>query len=242
MLTPSPGRYGTNTGDDVNRHDLVWLGTAVRPADLRVAEPADHGIVMRWLAEGRPLIVTRRPGDTPGHRCSLGLSLPRHLGRRRIAVDAPENAIRNVRPPPSLQQVTATAPAGVRRSLRALGRHASRYGIRFRVFGSMAWQFLTGEEYAGPDSDLDLLWRPGSVEEMRRGLTVLSRWEAGATLRADGEVVLPDGRGVAWRELAMRPPVVLAKGLHGVELVPYGDVEFMFLSGSACQAPSLQSG
>ena len=193
------------------------------------------GIVMSWLSAKRPLVATRRHPGMPGDRCPLGLPLPPHLGKRRIGIVVPLQAVDEIRPPPFLDRVIPALPSRWRQSLDTLTRRAETRGIRFRVFGSMAWQYLTGESYVGPQSDVDLLWRPSDLEQMRQGLKILSEWEQESSLRGDGEVVLPDGRAVAWRELVARSTAVLVKGLDSVELIPRARLESMFAAGFPCQ-------
>jgi phosphoribosyl-dephospho-CoA transferase len=50
------------------------------------------------------------------------------------------------------------------------------------------------------------------------GLRLLVEWQAETTLQADGEVLLPDGAAVAWRELIRQQRRVLVKHAGGVAL------------------------
>ena len=89
------------------------------------------------------------------------------------------------------------------------------------VFGSLLWQALTGLSYLGSGSDLDLLW-PVSGRVDARFLQGLARIEAGAPMRLDGEIVLPDRAGINWRELLDAPEggTVLCKGRESLALRP----------------------
>ena len=225
----------------LKRHDLVWFDATGHDAGISAADPADVDIVCQWIARERPLIAARRPADTPVDRCALGLPLPPHKGKRRIALLARTAAVRKVRSPPTLERVMTTAPTRYRGPLRMLESRSRDAGIRFRVFGSLAWQFLTGETYVSPDTDLDLLWKPASLTELRRGLDILSDWERTSPIRADGEIVFPDGTGVAWRELAAEPRTVLVKGTGGVGMRALTDLCLLFELEMECRTRSIQS-
>jgi phosphoribosyl-dephospho-CoA transferase len=85
------------------------------------------------------------------------------------------------------------------------------------------WQHLSGIPYLTPASDVDLLVRPRDAVELRSALALLAASGPAGAPRLDGEVQLPDGRGVAWRELAARPDRVLVKSARGVALERTGD-------------------
>jgi phosphoribosyl-dephospho-CoA transferase len=91
-----------------------------------------------------------------------------------------------------------------------------------RVYGSAAWQAVTGAVYLREDSDLDLLLTPTTGEQLRLALEILGSM-AGARPRLDGEIALPDGRAVAWREAASESATLLVKTLSDVSLVPRAD-------------------
>lgn len=50
----------------------------------------------------------------------------------------------------------------------------------------------------------------------------------GAVPRLDGEVLLPDGGAVAWRELVARPARLMVKGPRDVSLRDYAAVAALF--------------
>lgn len=89
-----------------------------------------------------------------------------------------------------------------------------------RVFGSLGWTALTGLDYLGPASDLDLLWPVLPPVRMEALLAALARIEARAPMRLDGEVLLPDGSGANWRELQAGGAEILVKGTGDVALHP----------------------
>ena len=115
----------------------------------------------------------------------------------------------------TLGAVRADAPRSWRGTMAALDAVGARHGLTPRVFGSFAWQTLTGLAYVTPTSDLDVLWplTPGTPQL----LAALDAVDAPG--RIDGEVV-HEGAAVQWRELyeAIRAGGgdVLVKTLDGV--------------------------
>jgi phosphoribosyl-dephospho-CoA transferase len=90
------------------------------------------------------------------------------------------------------------------------------------VFGALLWQHTTGLPYLSPRSDLDLIW---SISDERTALSLverLLRLDAVSPVRIDGELELPDGAGVNWRELAQSradlSDELLVKTMDGVEM------------------------
>lgn len=201
------------------RHTLVWL----RPAaigPITAGLPPEQQIQVRdWLAKGRPF-VRRRPGVLPETGLSVGLPLPPSLGRARIGLSVATPLVREVAPPPPLDDALCAAPAAWQPPLAALAARLQDIGVAARVYGSLAWQFLTGLEYLTPTSDIDLLFSAGSQQQFQQVLAALVDWERETGLRADGELTLKDNCAVAWRELLREPAQVLVKSLAGVELLP----------------------
>ncbi|GEP05743.1 phosphoribosyl-dephospho-CoA transferase [Methylobacterium oxalidis] len=173
-----------------------------------------------WAGRGFPVIVRRRhPGEDAG-TVPAGLPLPPRDGKRRIGLALPPGAVRP-RAPVTLAEGAAAAPEAWRPALDALLALGVRHGLAPRLFGGLLWQALTGLPYLSAGSDLDLLWPvAGPVPpDLLGGLAAI---EAGAPMRLDGEILLPDGSGVNWRELTAAEPggTVLAKRLDGVDLRP----------------------
>ena len=213
-IEPRPPRIFT-------RQDLVrvdpeawssWLGTR---ADLA---GVPHLAV--WVGAGRPLIVRRRvPGEGAG-TVPLGLPLPPADGKRRIGLALPAERLTRL-DSPSLAEVAPHAPPAWHGTIAAVVALGDRYGVTPRPFGGLLWQAVTGLTYLSPASDLDLLWPcPGPVPAGL--LDRLAAIADNAPMRLDGEILLPDGTGLHWRELRDAPEggTVLAKGLDGLAMWP----------------------
>ncbi|HAT33786.1 MAG TPA: malonate decarboxylase holo-[acyl-carrier-protein] synthase [Janthinobacterium sp.] len=202
------------------RHDLVWLTAPGWLAARAAAAPAHAEALARWQSEDWPLTVRRDDADCAPGQLGLGLSpAPAGGAKVRIAVRAaPADVARSTAPLP-LKAVLAALPGWWRLPLRAL--HDESLGLTLRAYGSVALQALTGQDYIGPASDIDLLFYPNTERQLRAGLALLTK-HAGA-LPLDGEVVFPGDRAVAWKEWIVaeaRQARVLVKERGGVRLAP----------------------
>lgn len=203
----------------LRRHDLVWLraGAAV---DLTACSAAAAADVEAWRKAGRPLVCARSD-DLPPDRICLGLTLPGTGERRRVSLVAARADVERSTPPPLLDALIDTLPAAHRPSLHAFAEHCTTLGITPRVYGSLLWQWLSGEPCLRADSDLDLLFDLEDLAPLPALLTLLRN--ADTALRIDGEIRCGE-HAVAWRELAAAldhrgPHRVLAKSDHGIALI-----------------------
>jgi len=86
------------------------------------------------------------------------------------------------------------------------------------VFGAFAWQALTGLEYVHARSDIDLLWDVETAQDADALVAALQAWELRFGRRVDGELCLPDGGAVNWREFGGGSRQVLVKRVDGAGL------------------------
>ncbi|MBI3479538.1 MAG: malonate decarboxylase holo-[acyl-carrier-protein] synthase [Nitrosomonadales bacterium] len=214
----------------INRHGLAWIRPECRAAVA--AQVADDGMraqVSAWLAAGRPLVVARQPCGAMFSEASsagtvaMGLALPPAQGKRRIALNVPADGIARYSPPLLLADAITHAPVEWQPALAELDVAAQDIGIELRVYGSLAWQALSGLCYLSLQSDIDLLWHAQSHKQLRQGIALLVRWEQSSGLRADGEVLFGGSLAVSWREWAMlengAEQRVLVKRERSAELV-----------------------
>ena len=203
------------------RHDLVRFDPGAWAASLRTRADLD-GVpyLPGWAEAGRPLIVRRYGPGEPRDRVPLGLPLPPADGKRRIGLAAPAADLAPYRAP-LLAEVINAAPAAWRPTLEALVVLGRRHDTDPRPFGALLWQAVTGLAYLTPDSDLDLLWPLGASLPVGL-LDGLAEIGCRAPMRLDGELLLPDGFGVHWRELheASDGSSVLAKHRDHLDMRP----------------------
>lgn len=201
------------------RHDLVTLAPSWEDGLAAPLAPVLLARVRAWVSRGLPLVAARSDPARPG-AVALGLSLPPGEHPRRIAVLVAPIVVREIAPPLALAAALASGPAAWRGPLLALDREALGAGLRLGVYGSLAWQHLSGERYLTDASDVDLLIPARDAGELRSALALLRRRATLGAPRLDGEVLLPGGAGVAWRELLSGAERVLVKSLAAVALEP----------------------
>ncbi|RQS67319.1 malonate decarboxylase holo-[acyl-carrier-protein] synthase [Burkholderia sp. Bp8963] len=216
------------TDAPLRRHTLVTLTPAGWAALFaRDAVLAADAHVRRWAECGWPLIVRRAlPGESGESaesgvfRVPLGIPLPPSAGKRRVAVSVDADALASAGAPPAFAAVLDAAPAAWRQPLRELDALGTRCGVAGRVFGSLAWQALTGERYLTDSSDLDIVFPLPDPVHTRTLLDGLAAIDARAPMRVDGELLRDDGAGANWRELHAQLPEVAVKTAGGVVLSP----------------------
>lgn len=215
--------------DGLGRHDWVWLKRGWDRHLRSSLDPVALGQVRNWLGAGRPLVVTRRQPEDQSGDLRLGLALP---GRRRVAVHVAGQVVTRHASPPALRDVLTTAPVVWRDKLEWLAAMTGVLAVPSGVYGSLVWQHFASDEamvYLTAGSDLDLVFRPadwGTVEDLLRELTACEAQEQAP--RLDGEIILPDGSAVAWRELAAAPDKLLTKSLDTIEMRPMAAIMALF--------------
>jgi phosphoribosyl-dephospho-CoA transferase len=212
--------YSVANATDLVRHQLVWLTDhawakiQTGPWDLQA-----QALLTHWRTQRLPLVVTRQRGDVaPGQVC-LGLPGPTRCDRRKLAINVAVGAIAAHGMCPTLAQIAPAAEwcdaAG------DLANALAQIGVQARVYGSYAWQHLTGLTYLHADSDLDLCLEVSQLDKASQAIDLLAQTQL--PMRLDGEVIFPGGHAVAWRELAQlfngKVSQVLLKNRHDVRLV-----------------------
>lgn len=206
----------------MRRHDLVYLQPDAVFA-TPCSEPGDAywQAARQWIDDGRPLVAARQPA---AGGLLLGLSLPTRLQRKRLSLSVDRSAIAAIRPPLAIADCLSRLPAGQATVLARLAAQAAAHSVRLGVYGSLAWEVLSGESYRHADSDIDLICDLEHVGQFAALLPALQQAAAKLPCRLDGELRFPGGHAVAWREIAgqLGQPgaQVLVKGEHEVGLWP----------------------
>lgn len=184
------------------RHDLVWLSGRGWEQALASAPAPARKALEGWCRAGWPAIVRRaEPGQGAG-QLSIGFAFPPHADgtKLRVAGRIDGAEVEKHMAPLSLAGALDGVPVRWQPALASLEQEACALGLALRVYGSVALQALTGQPYLNEQSDIDLLLRPIDRAQLDRALALLDDYAS--VLPLDGEVVFPDGRAVAWKELA----------------------------------------
>jgi len=207
----------------MRRHDLVYLRPGAAFATPCAApDSAAWQAAADWLAAGRPLVHARQAGG--GTPLLLGLALPLSHARKRLTLQVDRSAVARVTPALPVSQCLHCLPPDSARILAGLANELQQLGARLGVYGSLAWEALSGEAYRHASSDIDIICDLAERADYRAVLASLQRAADRLPCRLDGELRFPDGKAVAWQELAMieadGKQQVLVKDEQNVALIP----------------------
>ncbi len=178
------------------RHSLVWLSPDAWQEVRHALPVAEQSVCQAWQEADWPLVVRRQPGP-PGH-VGLGLALPPSKGmpKSKLALSCDTTGIVRQQDPLLLSEVAKSAPAEWQAGMMQLAQVFAAHGIEAHVFGSLAWQTLTGQTYVGPDSDIDLSLPLHTLAQLTAAGVALQA----SSLPLDGELLFPMQQAVAWKE------------------------------------------
>ena len=149
---------------------------------------------------------------------------PPACGKVRIALQVDPGDVLAKLPPQHLRAIRGQTPVPWSTTVAEVLKLAGEMGVEPCVFGGLLWQSLTGLPYLSANSDLDLYWPVNSSEQAVRIVRGLSRLDENSPPRIDGEIILPDGGGVNWRELGNGAAEAIVKTMSGVRLCPIGAI------------------
>jgi phosphoribosyl-dephospho-CoA transferase len=207
----------------MRRHDLVYLHPDA-PFETPCAEVGDPfwRSARDWIAAGRPLVAARQA--LASERVLLGLCLPLAQQRKRLSIQVGRSAVAEIRRPLAIEHCCPHLPAVDAEVLRRLATRAATCSARTGIFGSLAWEALSGENYRHAESDIDLIVDVETMAQFDAMLSALQQAAGQLSCRLDGEIRFPDGNAVAWREVAANraspAAAVLVKGPQEVALQP----------------------
>jgi phosphoribosyl-dephospho-CoA transferase len=207
----------------LQRHQLAHLSDeGWEELTERERDATAHACLTHWSIQHLPLVVTRQALDQPAGMLSLGLPAPTQWQRRRIALRVPAKHVIEISEFPPAGAVVEQLPPALQTTWLGLCAALTRLGVAARVHGSVGMQHLTGLPYLHADSDIDLNLPVQSVAMADNVVALLAAAALAQPRRLDGELRLPDGGAVAWREWQPwrqgRVDSLLVKRLHGVAL------------------------
>jgi phosphoribosyl-dephospho-CoA transferase len=189
---------------------------------LRHPAIADAPLVGDWARRAWPVIVRRRMDGDLVDGVPAALPLPPCYGKRRIGFCFSSSAGVSAMPPVLLRDAASAAPPAWRATLASLLDLGESVSAPPRVFGALLWEHATGLPYLSPQSDLDLIWSVADARSAAGLVAGLRRLDAGSPVRLDGELELPDGGAVNWREFSQvadaASDTMLIKTMDGVEV------------------------
>jgi len=185
----------------MRRHDLAYLRPGCHLTfQCGAIDPVLKGRIAAWISAGHPLVVARQVSDS--HQTLLGLTLPAIEGKRRVGclVDAVD--VDRITPPLAISAILDSIPHGLDIPLMALARTIKACDAELGLFGSLAWEILTGKQYRNEHSDVDVICDIHSLKQVPQVLEALKKAAAALPCGLDGEIRFPNGHAVSWKELA----------------------------------------
>ena len=203
----------------IHRHDLLRVNSTVWDVLLRGRpDLAELPLVADWARCARPVMVRRRMASDSAEGVPAALPLPPTFGKQRLAFSLASDTGAVPLPPVLLREAAQAAPLAWQSIIGALLELGDISGTKPRVFGALLWQYATGLPYLRERSDLDLLWSVSDEDTATALVTGLDRLDRAGPIRLDGELTLPDGAAVNWRELEQGSADLLIKTMDGVEM------------------------
>jgi phosphoribosyl-dephospho-CoA transferase len=204
----------------MKRHDWAYLRAGARPA-FGSADEAALAFAREWLAQDRPLVVARQPESGAG--IALGLALPVEFGTRRLACTVEQADVARSRNPLTVAEAMHVLPGQDADALRRFARAVAGHALAVGVYGSTAWECVSGLRYRHEGSDVDVVCDVASSAGLSACLAAFADGVHDFRSRLDGEIRFAGGRAVAWRELAEAcagtSSLVLAKSDRDVALL-----------------------
>ncbi|WP_025886099.1 malonate decarboxylase holo-[acyl-carrier-protein] synthase [Asaia prunellae] len=193
------------------RHDLINLSPSVWQKLIKNQKSqAVRNALYFWQNRALPLMCRRRSSEDRADLVPVCIAFPPSWKVTRLRLQIDPDDIENIVMPPALQQIAHRLPSAQQEQAWTISTLIkAETGLTPRLFGSVLWQGISGLPYLRDTSDLDLLWimpdwsRHAVFDLVARLIVV----EKQLSCSLDGEIVLPDGRAVHWREIAKESPV-----------------------------------
>ena len=183
----------------------------------------DHAAhtVQQWIAEGKALVCPRQ--DPRLSALQLGLAFIDHGVKHRAFVQVRRADVLRATSPHALVDCLDLFGEKEASTLRHLAETLRAAGFPLYVFGSVAWEMITGVPYRTASSDLDLLCDVRTLQDVRFVTNTLAAADGALPFRIDGELRFPNEACVNWREAVIAREVgdemeVLVKGETGVSM------------------------
>jgi phosphoribosyl-dephospho-CoA transferase len=112
----------------------------------------------------------------------------------------------------------AVAPTGWQQTLARLAGIARHHRAVARVYGSLAFQAITGLSYLTESSDLDLLVEVPPETDLAALAAALAMVANAGPMPVDGELIGPSGAAIKWRELLTTDGLLLVRTSDGLSL------------------------
>ena len=192
----------------MRRHDLLTLksNAMVQSVSCCTTDKAEL-YVKEWISEGRAFVCPRQ--NPRSNTMQLGLAFVDKDGaKHRAFVQARYQEILRGDSPHQLVSCLDLFGQENAAILCELAKKLNGAGFPVYVFGSVAWEKISGMPYRTDKSDLDLLCDVATIQDVIFVTNAFAAADHALPFRIDGELRFPNDECVNWRE------VVAALGNH----------------------------
>lgn len=152
----------------------------------------------QWIAEGKAFVNPRQ--DTRSPNIQLGLAFIQDGVKHRASLQAKCEDILRGNPPHELSDCLDMFPKEEAIVLRQLIEKLELKGLPLYVFGSVAWERISGTSYRTDKSDLDLICDVATLQDLRFVTNAFVEAERALPFCIDGELRFPNDDCVNWLE------------------------------------------
>lgn len=195
----------------IRRHDWLYLHQS----------PKFSEAINLWV-RNFPVVVARSP-EILVNKINVGICFDQHKNTKSrfgFVIDA--DAIKSQRSPLRLSELTSSI---AKENLAGLNRLFILNNINPFVYGSYAWQEMTGKDFVNKSSDLDLLINVKDMDSLSILQDMLTKASDLSPIKLDVELCFANKYYVNYQELFSNNNEILIKSLTEVKLV--NTVEFL---------------
>jgi triphosphoribosyl-dephospho-CoA synthase len=215
----------------INRHWLVWL----KPNSVYSHKHEMSDLIKEWIKKDYPFVCARFD-SVKLNTLNLGFC-PKQNGTDkplRVSLKTGFENIASCRPPLLLSEVIEALAEKNFVSLKVLLTNLHSADLsESRVFGSFAWQSITGKQYVNNNSDLDLILNINSIEDACLANDIISEWENRFDKKIDCELKFPNGNCSSIKEFFSTSKQILVKNKDNVEIIFKKEIYDLLLSEHA---------
>lgn len=204
----------------MRRHDLLMLNpdAVMQSVTCCTSDMAMH-YVKQWIATGRAFVHSRQSACTT--TLQLGLAFVDRGVKHRAFIQTRYQDVLRIDPPHKLEDCLSMFSEQESIALQHLIFKLKSAGFIPHVFGSVAWEKISGEPYRTTMSDLDLLCDVATLKDVSFVTAAFAEADSELPFSIDGELRFSNDRCVNWREVLAALELddemeVLVKGETGV--------------------------
>ncbi|WP_319369992.1 malonate decarboxylase holo-[acyl-carrier-protein] synthase [uncultured Ilyobacter sp.] len=207
------------------RHDLLEIKNVEKIIE-EVASPKDREALSEEIFN-IPAIVRRQDG-TIQKKLQVGFSFPFKVDgiRFRIACSVDKAEITGSISPYQVTQIYNNSSFNLN-ILDNIIKSAKESEVEVGIFGSAALEIVTGYSYLDSNSDLDILVKSNSVENLKYFYSKVKKIEKNTGKLIDIEMEIQNGFSIKLKEFLSDTVTIIAKGLYSIELMTRDEVKLL---------------